>query len=236
MIRIIFADFIISFGPGTTAALYLFFFEDARGYTPAQTNLLLLFYIAAGLFGSVFWGWLGSKFQKHRTLLLSSVIYSICQGILMVIPHATMSLAIPAMAAVGFAGAAFTQLVRAMVADVADEVRLEQGRERAGLLYSMVTTTTKIGTALTVSITYTILGLVGYKAAEGAVNTPEAIRGLEACYVAAPVLFALVGASAFIGYKLDARRHGEIRAALEARDAQSRPADASRETRGRALL
>ena len=219
MLRIIFADFVISFGPGTTAALYLFFFEDARGYTPAQTNFLLLLLIAASFFGAPFWGWMGAKFQKHITLLISSAAYAICQGLLMIVPHATMSLAIPAMMAVGFAGAGFVQLVRAMVADVADEVRLEQGRERAGLLYAMVTTTQKVGAALTVGVSYMVLGLVGYKAAEGAVNTPEAIRGLEACYVAAPVIFALVGASAFFGYKLDAKRHAEIRAALDARDA-----------------
>jgi Na+/melibiose symporter-like transporter len=219
MVRIIFCDFVVAFGPGTTAALYLFFFEDARGYTPAQTNLLLLIYIAAALFGSPFWGWLGARLQKHRTLIISSVVYSICQTIIILVPHATMSLMVPAMLAVGMASAGFVQLVRAMVADVADEVRLEQGRERSSLLYAMVTTTQKVASALTLSVTYFVLSLVNYNPAEGAVNTPEAIHGLELCYIAAPIVFALVGASAFIGYKLDAKRHAEIRAALDARDA-----------------
>lgn len=219
MVRIIFCDFVVAFGPGTTAALYLFFFEDARGYTPAQTNILLLIYIAAALFGSPFWGWVGTKLQKHRTLIISSVTYSICQTIIILVPYKTMELMIPAMFAVGMASSAFVQLVRAMVADVADEVRLEQGRERASLLYAMVTTTQKVAAAATVSVTYWVLSIVQYNPTEGAVNTPEAIRGLELCYVGAPIFFSLVGASAFIGYKLDAKRHAEIRTQLDARDA-----------------
>ncbi|MDZ4054352.1 MAG: MFS transporter, partial [Phenylobacterium sp.] len=135
MIRLIIADFVMALGPGTTAALYLFFFHDARGYTTAQTSFLLIFYIAAGLAGAMFWSWTAQKLGKHRTLMLTSVCYAVTQSMLMIIPPATMSLAIPAMFAVGFVSSAFVLIVRAMVADVADEVRLETGEERAGLLY-----------------------------------------------------------------------------------------------------
>jgi len=53
----------------------------------------------------------------------------------------------------------------------------------------------------------------------GAVNTPEAIRGLELAYLIGPVFFVMVGGACFLGYKLTAQRHGEIRAELERRDA-----------------
>ena len=65
----------------------------------------------------------------------------------------------------------------------------------------------------------TILDLVGYNAAEGAVNTPAAIRGLELCYVFAPIILVFFGGAAFIGWKLDAKRHAEIRRKLDERDA-----------------
>ena len=219
MVRLIFADFVMALGPGTTAALYLFFFHDARGYTGPQTSILLMFYIAAGLAGAIFWSWLAQKLGKHRTLMLTSVCYAFTQSALMIIPKATMSLAIPAMFAVGFVSSAFVLIVRAMVADVADEVRLETGEERAGLLYALVTTTQKIGGAITVGISFTVLGMVGYNASEGAVNTPEAIRGLELCYVFAPIILVFVGGACFIGWKLDAARHGEVRRQLDLRDA-----------------
>lgn len=219
MARLIVADLFMALGPGTTAALYLFFFHDARGYSHQQTNFLLVLFIAAGLVGAVFWGWLAQKIGKHRALMVSTVAYAVSQSALMIIPPATMPLAIPGMIAVGFVSSAFILIVRAMVADVADEVRLETGKERVGLLYALVTTTQKIGTAITVGISFTVLDIVGYDAAEGAVNSPAAIRGLELCYVFAPIIFVFFGGAAFIGWKLDAKRHAEVRRQLDERDA-----------------
>ncbi|MBB3891862.1 Na+/melibiose symporter-like transporter [Phenylobacterium haematophilum] len=219
MARLIFADLFMALGPGTTAALYLFFFHDARGYSHQQTGLLLVFFIGAGLVGAMFWGWLAQKIGKHRALIVSAVAYAASQSALMIIPPATMALAIPGMFAVGFVSSAFVLIVRAMVADVADEVRLETGKERVGLLYALVTTTQKVGTAITVGISFTVLDLVGYNAAEGATNTPEAIRGLELCYVFAPIILVFFGGAAFIGWKLDAKRHAEVRRQLDERDA-----------------
>lgn len=219
MARLIFADLFMALGPGTTAALYLFFFHDARGYSTQQTGILLVFFIAAGLLGAMFWGWLAQKIGKHRALIVSAVAYAVTQSALMLIPKATMALAIPGMMSVGFVSSAFILIVRAMVADVADEVRLETGKERVGLLYALVTTTQKIGTAITVGISFFVLDLVGYNASEGAVNTPAAIHGLELCYVFAPIVLVFFGGAAFIGWKLDATRHAEVRRQLDERDA-----------------
>jgi GPH family glycoside/pentoside/hexuronide:cation symporter len=119
------------------------------------------------------------------------------------------------MMAVGFCAAAFLPLVRAMVADVVDEVRLERKQDLTSLLYSMVTTTTKVGQAVTVAIVYPVLAFVGFNGKPGAVNTPHAIFGLEMCYLFAPILLVWVGGAMLFGYKLDARRHAEIRAALD---------------------
>ena len=182
--------------------------------------MLLLFYIVAGLAGAPFWGWLGGRIGKHRALMVSAAAYAVAQSTLMAIPRATMSLAIPCMFAVGFIASAFIPVIRAMVADVADAVRLEQGQDRTSLLYAMVTTTQKIGVAITVGVSFAVLNAVGFNARDGAVNTPHAVAGLEACYVFAPVIFALIGGSAFFGYRLDAKRHAGIRAELDLRDAR----------------
>ena len=122
------------------------------------------------------------------------------------------------MFAVGFCASAFLPLVRAMVADVIDEVRLQTGKDLTSLLYSLVTTTTKVGAAITVTIVFPILKLVGYSGKEGVVTTPHAIFGLEMCYLFAPILLVFVGGAMFFGYRLDAQRHADIRLALEERD------------------
>ena len=218
MLRLVFADFVIALGPGTVAALYLFFFHDARHYTTAQTSILLLCFIAAGLVGAMAWAQIARVIGKHRALIASTVAFAVAQTLLMLVPPANMALCVPAMAFVGLVSAGFVPLVRAMVADVADEVRLETGQERTGLLYALVTTTQKIGSAITVTVSYGVLQLVGYNPAEGAVNTPAAIRGLELCYVFAPITLVFLGGAAFIGWKLDATRHAEVRRQLDIRD------------------
>jgi GPH family glycoside/pentoside/hexuronide:cation symporter len=225
MLRIVVADLALTLGPGTTAPLYVYFFKDAKGFSVAETSLLLISYIGAGVIGAPFWGHRAQKLGKHRTVQLACVVYGITQTTLMVLPrvwpHHTFVDAVPTilgMFAVGFCASAFLPLVRAMVADVIDEVRLQTGQDLTSLLYSMVTTTTKIGAAITVTIVFPILKAVGYNGKEGVVNTPHAIFGLEMCYLFAPIILVFVGGAMFFGYGLDAKRHADIRLALEERD------------------
>jgi glycoside/pentoside/hexuronide:cation symporter, GPH family len=225
MVRIIIADLALTLGPGTTAPLYVYFFKDAKGFTVAETSLLLISYIGAGVIGAPFWGHRAQKLGKHRTVQLACVCYGITQTILMVLPRVWPGHHFPdaiptilGMFVVGFCASAFLPLVRAMVADIIDEVRLETGQDLTSLLYSMVTTTTKVGAAVTVTIVFPVLKAVGYNGKDGAVNTPHAILGLEMCYLFAPIILVFVGGAMFFGYKLDASRHADIRLALEERD------------------
>ncbi len=138
----------------------MFFFQQARGYTPDQMTILLLIYVFSGLAN------------------------------------------------------AFGFLVRAMAADVSDEVRLETGRDRTAKLYALVTSTGMFGSTVSVGVAYCILPLFGFVAKEGYHNTPDAMWGLQACYLAQPVICVLIGGLCMFGYKLDEARHAEIRVAL----------------------
>jgi Na+/melibiose symporter-like transporter len=218
MIRIIFADLLLTLGPGTTAPLYVYFFHDAKGFSVANVGFLLIFYIGAGLFGAPLWGRLAQRFSKHRTVQIACVCYAICQTTLMMIPKGLLLPTALGMFTVGFCASAFLVLVRSMVADITDEVRLERGQDLTSLIFSMVTTTTKIGATITVLIVFPILAAVGYNGKEGVVNTPHAIFGLEMCYLFAPIILVWFGGAMFFGYKLDSARHAEIRAALESHD------------------
>ncbi len=228
LFRLVLADLLLTLGPGTTAPLYVYFFHDAKGFSIAEVSVLLIFYIGAGVVGSPFWGRVAQQLGKHRTVQVACVCYAICQTILMMLPrvwpgHGAFAMAPTAigMFSVGFCASAFLLLVRAMVADVVDEARLAKGVDLTSLFFSLVTTTTKIGTVITVVIVFPILKAVGYDGKEGAVNTPHAIFGLEMCYLFAPIILVFLGGVLFFGYRLDARRHGEIRAALDARDSEA---------------
>lgn len=221
MRRLILADLALALGPGTTGAIYVFFFHDAKEFTIAQTSLLLVPYIGAGLLGAPFWAQVARRFGKHRTLMISTVAYAIVQTILMAIPAGLLIPTAVGMFAVGFVASAFLLLIRAMVADVGDEIRLERGQEQTSLLYAMVTSTQKVGAAISVGIIFPVLQAVGYNPADNAVNTPEAIAGLEMCYLFAPIILVFFGGACMLGYRLDETRHAEVRAGLDARERQS---------------
>lgn len=228
LLRVILADLVLTLGPGTTAPLYVYFFHDAKGFTIQDVGFLLIFYIGAGIVGAPVWARVARRFGKHRTIQIACVIYAIFQTILMALPRVhepylradTLPTA-ALMFCVGFCASAFLLLIRAMVADIVDEVKLEQKQDLTSLLFSMVTTTTKIGSTITVLIVFPILQFVGYNGKEGAVNTPHAIFGLEMCYLFAPIILVFFGGAMLFGYKLDAKRHAEIQAALEQQAAAS---------------
>ncbi len=172
-----------------------------------------MLYIGAGFAGPVFWARVAVRLGKHRTVMAGAVAYAIAQTVLLLLPAAHPFEMSFAMFTVGFIASGFPLVIRAMIADVTDEVRLDTGRDRTALLYSITTSVAKVGSTLSVGIAYSILPLFGFVAASGAVNTPEAIWGLEACYLVPPVLCVMIGGLAMWGYKLDAARHSEIRAA-----------------------
>jgi Na+/melibiose symporter-like transporter len=219
MRRLVIADLFLVLGPGTTGPIYIFFFHDAKGFAVHEVSLLLIPFIGAGLFGAPIWAKVAETLGKHRTIQLACICYALAQTILMALPKNTFVITGIGMFAVGFCASAFVLLIRAMVADVSDQIRLETGKERAGLLYALVTITQKFGSSITVAIVFPILAMVGYDARETAVNTPEAIRGLEMCYLFAPILLVLVGGAMFFGYKLDREAHADIRRQLDEREA-----------------
>lgn len=219
MLRIIAADFCLALGPGWMAALYLFYFHDARGFTIKGASAQLLIYVFAGVVGAPGLTWLATRLGKHRTLMVASTVYSLGLIVLSFAPKGDFLIAGAMMFVLGFMASGFPLLDRAMVADVGDAVRLEKGKNRISLLYAMITTSQKVATALSIGFSYTALSLIGYQAKEGVANTPGAIVGMQLVYIIGPIFFVMLGGACFIGYKLDARRHGEIRAQLALIDA-----------------
>jgi GPH family glycoside/pentoside/hexuronide:cation symporter len=222
MIRLILAQTCLTLSPGWMSALYLFFFKDVLGFSIATASALLGVYVLAGVGGGPApppTTWVSSRIGKHRTLMLTTSAYSIGLCAVMVIPKdGNILTAIPVMLWCGGMASGFNLLIQSMTADVGDEVRLEQGKQRMSLIYSLTALAAKIAGAFAIFLTYWVLAKVGYNAKDAAHNTAHAIFGLEMAYVVGPIVFAMLGGACFIGWKLDAKRHGEIREALDARD------------------
>jgi Na+/melibiose symporter-like transporter len=217
-LRLVLADLFLTLGPGLTGPIYLFFFNQSKGFSINAATTLLIFYTAAGLVWAPLWARVARSLGKHRTLQIACACYAVAQTSLMAIQGPQYVLTAVFMFFAGGTASGFLFLVRAMLADYADELRLNQGVTRSGLLFSFIGVTQKLAASFNTAISFGILAWVGFDPDEHAHNTAHAIFGLNMTYVFAPIAFVLVTALFFFGYKLDAKRHAEIRAALDLRD------------------
>lgn len=219
LLRLFLAQMALTLGPGWMSALYLFFFTDSRRFSPEQASALLLVYVIAGIVGAPLTARLAMRFSKHRTLMVTTTSYSLGLIALVLLPKGSVLAALPVMFWCGFMAAGFDLMIRAMLADVADEVRLEQGQEQLSLIYALNALAAKIASAFAIGLTFPLLARLGYNAAAGATNTPAAIHSLEMAYIIGPIVFVMLGGACVIGWKLDAQKHADIRRQLDERDA-----------------
>jgi Na+/melibiose symporter-like transporter len=225
MWRLLAADLCATLGPGWMAALYLFYFKDSRGFDIASANLLLLIYIGAGFAGAPLAAWLANRIGKHRALMVSTTVYSLGLILMPILPAGNFLAFAPGMFLIGAMGSGFVVMIRALTGDIADELKLETGREWMGLMYALTIGTTKIASGAS-TLTFILLQAVGYQAREHAVNTPDAIQALQLIYIVGPIFFVMLAGACFIGYRLTPQRHAEIRRQLDAREALNDPASA----------
>ena len=225
VLRLIAGNFFLWLVLSLTAPIQIFFLKDAKGLSITEISLVLIFLLAAGAFGAPIWSRVAARIGKHHTIHVACGAYAICHLTIVCLPrlpphHSPIQMApiAAALFAIGFCGIAFPTVIRAMIGDAADEVLLEKGIQRTSLLYSLMSTTTKCAGALGV-ITFPLLAAFHFRPSDNALNTPHAVFGLVLIYCILPLVFLLSGALALSKYSLDAKRHREIREALDQMDA-----------------
>lgn len=229
-LRIALCDLALTFGTGWMSAVYIFYFTQSRGFSTGEASILLITYILAGVVGAPLNGKIATYFSKHKTVVGSIIGFAVCLSLFPFLPQGNLAIGVVALFITGIFASGFNVLTKAMTADAADEIRLHQGQERSALLYAVTTMTNKISSAVSVGVTFTVLSWIGFDARDDAVNTPQAIEGLQLVYLAGPLAFAALAALTMVGYRLGSKEHAEIRRQLDERDAlyaQTIAADAS---------
>jgi Na+/melibiose symporter-like transporter len=220
VIRLSLAAMALSLGPGWQGALYLFFANEILGFSiPAAAGLVGASLIG-GAIGAPVFALISRRLGKSGALMVATTSYSVGMFSFLLVHDGNVLIGALVLGFLGFTQAGWLIMMAAMMADVGDDVRLEQGAERMGLLYSLVTGATKIAGALAFALSYPLLAALGFRPGEGAANSHQALLGLELAYYIGPVFFVLLGGLCFIGWRLTAERHGEIRRRLDARDAE----------------
>jgi len=219
--KLLLADLVLGVAPGITGSLLFFFFGQIKGYDHTQASLFMLLYFVAGLIGAPFWAWLATRIGKDKALAVASLVFAAFYIGATLVPGGSFVLTAVAMFIAGLPYAAGLFLLRAMMADVGDEVRLETGVDRTGLMFSILSATTKAGHVVAL-IPYLVLQAVGFQAVpppEG--NSPASLLTLQVLFILLPGLLLASAALLLRNYPLTPARHDQIRAELDAREVTS---------------
>jgi Na+/melibiose symporter-like transporter len=111
-------------------------------------------------------------------------------------------------------------MLRSMVADVADQHRLETGEDRQGLFFSVFSISSKAAMAIAIGVALPLVAWLGFDP-KGAHNTPQALHGLLLVFALGPAIAHAISAVLIAGFPLDAEAHGAIRRDLAEREAEA---------------
>lgn len=216
MVRLLIADLSRGLGMSVSGALYIFI---AATYfaLPKHASIALLFYFLSSFLAMPLWMKAAYKFGKDNALKAAL-------GYVVVINLALIPFAEPGNVAVlwlftisfGMAFGAPPMLLRSMMADLTDEDELRNGQKRPGLFFALLTTTDKVGAALGVGLSFTILEMAfGFE--PGGNNSTTALNGLLMTYTVGFAIPTFIAYAALIGYPLSKQKHDAIVRELRAK-------------------
>ena len=211
---------------GSTVA---YFFKD---YIPADSHLVLgglsvLFY--AGLFLSVgeisnmagvaCAAPLSTRIGKKNTFFWSMLVLAVLSVAFFFIPvtPAGFLLMVLFQVLISVFTGIISPLLWSMYADVADYSEHRYGSASTGLIFSSSSMAQKFGGAFGGAMVMWLLAAFGYQTAEGAVQTTEALTGLNLLMSIIPACIALVAMILIRFYPLTPSRISEIESDLKAR-------------------
>lgn len=213
LVRIILSDFAVVFGQLVRSTLFVFFVAIYMGLPHWASGLFLLQYIF-GIAAGPIWLAIGRRLGKHRTAITGELVQvAINLGLLLVTPQGFWLL-IGLTVAQGLAQGSGNQMLRSMVADIADKHRLETGIDQTALFFSAFSLSMKAAMAAAVGIALPLVGWLGFDPAGP--NSADALHGLLFVFALGPALAHAVSAALLLGFPLDEAAHSEIRARLDA--------------------
>jgi Na+/melibiose symporter-like transporter len=214
LFRVMMADLVITFAQGLRGALFVFFVSFVAG-KPSWASGLFLFQFVIGIAAAPIWQAIARRMGKHRALIATELGQTLVNFSLILVGKGDIALLLLLTVAQGLMQGSGNMLLRAMLADVADEHRLRTGADRTAMLFSVFSISGKAGTALPIGIALPFVAWFGFDPML-AQNTPEALLAVAVIFSIGPGLAHLLGAALVSGFSIDEERQAEIRRKLAA--------------------
>lgn len=187
--RLLLADLLFGLSMGSIAASAIFIIEVvfAQQGSAGQAQLLTFF---AALLTIPLWTRLARSIDKHRAWCVASIL-SACGVVgLLFVPPERPELVLPLWGLLGLGLGAGQFLPRAILSDIVDLDGRVTGERRAGLFFALITTTLKLGMALSVAIVFFLLELIGF---DPQIENPQATLSMVVQVIVALVALLNVG-------------------------------------------
>jgi len=215
LLRLMIADLAITFAQGLRGALFVFFVSFVAGKPEWASGLFLLRFVI-GIFAAPIWQAIARRWGKHRALFATEIAQAGINAALLLVTKGDMALLVALTLTQGLMQGSGNMLLRAMLADIADEYHLRTGVNRTAMLFSAFSVSGKAGTALPIGIALPAIAWAGFDP-QSAVNTTTALTALAVAFSVGPGLAHLIGAALIRGFQIDEGRQAEIRNELTTR-------------------
>jgi Na+/melibiose symporter-like transporter len=174
---------------GLPATLFLLFVGHVLA-APDRTGLLLAVYFTAGVVALPAWVWLARRRGKQAAWNASLLLAAVTFAWVPLLGPGDVTLFLVVCALSGLSLGADLALPASIQADLVEADRQAGGGDRAGLLFGLWGTTTKLALALAVGIAFPLLDLAGF-AADRPDNDAASLTVLALLYGGLPVLLKL---------------------------------------------
>ena len=214
--RLLAADFAIGLTLGIGTSTSVFFIEIVLGH-PGRAGTVQLASLLAGLAFIPAWVAIAKRIEKHRALGVTAALSGLGGVFALWVPAGNFALYFvgSVVLAMGIGGIQF--LPRAIMADVLDHDRVESHQERAGLYYSFLTTTLKIGLGAGIAVAFYLADLAGFDPSV-ARATGEGVQSIRYITGVASVVLALACLLAIWRFPLGREAQAALQRSLQRPD------------------
>lgn len=165
------------------------------------------------------WKKIAEKMDKGPAYGIGMGLGAVALFILFFLPHKPTFWIYPVVILAGFGFSANWVFPWAMIADVSDYDRVETGQFRSGIYYGVWGLATKISEALALASVGWMLTGFGYVA--NVEQTTQSLLGIRLFFGIIPAVCIFVALPLLLKYPITRKAHAEVRAKLEAMDAQT---------------